>query len=54
MVDERDENEDEDLTFTPTLKANGSQKLKKKVSFRFPKEADVFIFYSQEKKFEDR
>ncbi|PWA60043.1 hypothetical protein CTI12_AA385910 [Artemisia annua] len=54
MVDERDENEDEALIFTPTLKENGSQKLKKKVSFRFPKEADIFIFYSPEEKFEDR
>ena len=55
MVDERDENEDEDLILTPTLKRNGSRKLKKKkVSFRFPKEADIFIFYSPEEKFEDR
>ncbi|GJT85004.1 hypothetical protein Tco_1066721 [Tanacetum coccineum] len=54
MVDERDENEDEDSIFTPTLKRNGSQKLKKKVSFRFPQEADIFIFYSPKEKFEDR
>nr|GEW55987.1 reverse transcriptase domain-containing protein [Tanacetum cinerariifolium] len=34
MVDERDENEDEDLLRTPSLEENGSRKLKKKVSFR--------------------
>nr|GEW55990.1 hypothetical protein [Tanacetum cinerariifolium] len=53
MVDERDENEDEDLRCTPSLEENGSRKLKKVVSFRFPQEADIFIFYSPKEKFED-
>ncbi|KAI3680460.1 hypothetical protein L6452_35231 [Arctium lappa] len=53
-VDENeDEEEDEGLRFTPILKRNGSQKLKKKVSFRFPQEADIFIFYSPKENFED-
>lgn len=43
-VDERDENE---VRFTRELEKSDSQNLKKKVSFRFPEEADIFIFCSE-------
>lgn len=52
-VDERDEDEDEESSSTPILKGDEGQKLKKKVSFRFPQEADIFIFYSPKQNFED-
>ncbi|KAI3498977.1 hypothetical protein L1887_34766 [Cichorium endivia] len=44
-VDEKDE--DEGARFNRLLERSESQKVKKKVSFRFPEEADIFIFCSE-------
>ncbi|KAI3795759.1 hypothetical protein L1987_38416 [Smallanthus sonchifolius] len=43
-----DEDEDEESSFDHMLDRCESQKTKKKVSFRFPEEADIFIFCSEE------
>lgn len=56
MVDEINNNEDDvdqGLMFTPTSNTNATRSLKKKVSFRFPQEADIFIFYSPKQDFVD-
>ncbi|KAI3718645.1 hypothetical protein L6452_19524 [Arctium lappa] len=44
-VVERDEYEER--SFTPMLERSGSQKAKKKVSFRVPEESDIFVFCSE-------
>ncbi|KAK1424445.1 hypothetical protein QVD17_19775 [Tagetes erecta] len=40
--------EDDDSRFAHMLDRSESQKSKKKVSFRFPDEADIFVFCSEE------